>query len=312
MLAQRDLSYHGPYKKLGNFVLQRLGEPVGRARACTTSSRATASSGSASLAHALDFYKGYKYSETVEVAVVMSRLGYRVRNDHVVPVPVSRSRTRLRDAVIDLAVIPVAASACPGAASRLRRPRVRPRRPGAVALGVMLAFWLVVLGWYLAHRIVLSSDSMNNYVHVWWIAAISGTTAISRGGCRCSATATRSRTPTASSTGPSAALLWPLFGNWASRCDHRARRGRLHRRHVLRVPRAAARLVGCGRLANPAIIEALLFGQQAFAWGAMLLLFGVACWRRDRRLAAALLVGFGQATHPAIVLPIGSCSSPAA
>ena len=47
---------------------------------------------------------------TVEVAVVMSRLGYRVRNDHVVPVPVSRSRTRLRDAVIDLAVIPVAAA----------------------------------------------------------------------------------------------------------------------------------------------------------------------------------------------------------
>ena len=40
----------------------------------------------------------------------MSRLGYRVRNDHVVPVPVSRSRTRLRDAVIDLAVIPVAAA----------------------------------------------------------------------------------------------------------------------------------------------------------------------------------------------------------
>ncbi len=63
-----------------------------------------------SLAHALDFYTGYKYSETVEVAVVMSRLGYRVRNDQLVPVPVSRSRTRLRDAVIDLAVIPVAAA----------------------------------------------------------------------------------------------------------------------------------------------------------------------------------------------------------
>ena len=58
-------------------------------------------------------------------------------------------------------------------------------------------------------------------------------------------------------------------------------------------------------LANPAIIQALLFGQQAFAWGAALLLFGIAAWRRDRPLGAAILVGLGQATHAAIVLPIG-------
>ncbi len=61
------------------------------------------------LAHALDYYSGYKYSETVEVAVVLCQLGYKVRNDHVVPVPVARSRTRMRDALIDLSVIPVAA-----------------------------------------------------------------------------------------------------------------------------------------------------------------------------------------------------------
>ena len=32
------------------------------------------------------------------------------------------------------------------------------------------AFWIGALGWYLDHRIFLSSDSMNNYVHVWGIA----------------------------------------------------------------------------------------------------------------------------------------------
>ena len=99
----------GPYKKLGNFVLS------GWASLWAGNRLHDVESGYrifrlGSLAHALDFYTGYKYSETVEVAVVMSRLGYRVRNDHVVPVPVSRSRTRLRDAVIDLAVIPVAAA----------------------------------------------------------------------------------------------------------------------------------------------------------------------------------------------------------
>jgi hypothetical protein len=58
-------------------------------------------------------------------------------------------------------------------------------------------------------------------------------------------------------------------------------------------------------LANPAILEALLFGQQSFAWGAMLLLFGVAAWRRGHHAWAAILVGVGQANHAAIVLPIG-------
>jgi len=109
MLARRDLSYHGPYKKLGNFILSSWASLwAGNRLHDVESGYRIFRLGS--LAHALDFYTGYKYSETVEVAVVMSRLGYRVRNDHVVPVPVSRSRTRLRDAVIDLAAIPVAAA----------------------------------------------------------------------------------------------------------------------------------------------------------------------------------------------------------
>jgi hypothetical protein len=75
----------------------------------------------AALADALDYYQGYKYSETVEVAVVLCRLGYRVRNDVMVPVPIFRSRTSLVDAAIDLAMIPVAAYR----ASRRRRRRAR-------------------------------------------------------------------------------------------------------------------------------------------------------------------------------------------
>ena len=127
MLAERDLSYHGPYKKLGNFLLS------GWASLWAGNRLHDVESGYrifrlGSLAHALDFYKGYKYSETVEVAVVMSRLGYRVRNDHVVPVPVSRSRTRLRDAVIDLAVIPVAAARVWRREPRAEDAVVRPRR----------------------------------------------------------------------------------------------------------------------------------------------------------------------------------------
>jgi hypothetical protein len=58
--------------------------------------------------------------------VVLCRLGYRVRNDVLVPVPVFRSRTSMLDALIDLAVIPRAAFRV-----AVRRPRGRRlERPG--------------------------------------------------------------------------------------------------------------------------------------------------------------------------------------
>ena len=40
--------------------------------------------------------------------MVLARLGYRIRNDFGVPVPVFRSRTSLVDAAIDISVIPAA------------------------------------------------------------------------------------------------------------------------------------------------------------------------------------------------------------
>ncbi len=142
-IARRDLSYHGPFKRTGNWVLSKwasgwAGAPLHDVESGYRIFRLGA------LAHALEFYSGYQYSETVEVAVVLCQLGYNVRNDHVVPVPVARSRTRLRDAAIDLAVIPVAAGRV------WRRDRVQEAfRTDAVAhlsiagvLGVLIALTL--------------------------------------------------------------------------------------------------------------------------------------------------------------------------
>lgn len=108
LIAQRDLSTYPAYKRLGNWVMSTWASlwarhPLKDVESGYRIFRAGA------LADALDYYKGYKYSETVEVAVVMCRLGYRVRNDIVVPVPVFRSRTRIIDAVIDLLAVPAAA-----------------------------------------------------------------------------------------------------------------------------------------------------------------------------------------------------------
>jgi glycosyltransferase involved in cell wall biosynthesis len=121
LIVQRDLSTYPLYKRLGNWVMSAWASLWAGHRLRDVESGYRIFRAGA-LADALDYYKGYKYSETVEVAVVLCQLGYRVRNDVKVPVPVFRSRTRLVDAAIDLAMIPVAAYR----ASRRRRQQWSP------------------------------------------------------------------------------------------------------------------------------------------------------------------------------------------
>ena len=109
LIVQRDLSTYPLYKRLGNWLMSAWASLWAGHRLRDVESGYRIFRAGA-LAEALDYYKGYKYSETVEVAVVLCRLGYRVRNDIKVPVPVFRSRTRFVDAAIDLAMIPVAAA----------------------------------------------------------------------------------------------------------------------------------------------------------------------------------------------------------
>lgn len=108
LLVQRDLSTYPLIKKVGNFTLSAWASLWAGQRLLDVESGYRVFRLGA-LADALDYYRGYKYSETVEVAVVLCRLGYKVRNDVIVPVPVFRSRTRLIDAAIDGFMIPVAA-----------------------------------------------------------------------------------------------------------------------------------------------------------------------------------------------------------
>ncbi len=121
LIVQRDLSTYPIYKRVGNWVMSTWASLWAghRLRDVESGYRIFRA---AALADALDYYQGYKYSETVEVAVVLCRLGYRVRNDVMVPVPIFRSRTSLVDAAIDLAMIPVAAYR---ASRRRRRRRAR-------------------------------------------------------------------------------------------------------------------------------------------------------------------------------------------
>lgn len=178
--------------------------------------------------------------------------------------------------------------------------------PGAqVALVLLGAAWIVVLALYLRHAIVLSSDSVNNHVHVWYIAHDLWHHARLPWRMPVLGHGDAFAYPYGFVNWTTAALVWPLFGNWAVTLWT-----------VLGVigcivatftafPELRSGWWAAAVLANPAIIDALLFGQQSFAWGSMLLLFGVAAWRRGHHGWAAVLVGLGQANHAAIVFPIG-------
>ena len=108
LLVRRNLSTYPRYKRTGNWLISAWASVWAGARLNDVESGYRVFR-LGPLCDALTYYRGYRYSETVEVAVVLCRLGYRVRNDVLVPVPVYRSRTRLRDAVIDFGVIPAAA-----------------------------------------------------------------------------------------------------------------------------------------------------------------------------------------------------------
>jgi hypothetical protein len=175
---------------------------------------------------------------------------------------------------------------------------------GRAALALLVLAWVVVLAVYLRHAIVLSSDSMNNHVHVWHIAddlwhhgrlpwrfpQLGHGEAYAY--------------PYGFVNWTTAAFAWPLFGDWAVTLWTVLGTVGCIVATFVAFPELRRGWWAAAVLANPAILQALLFGQQAFAWGSMLMLFGIAAWRRGARVWATLLLGVGFATHPYIVAPL--------
>ncbi|HEY7374010.1 MAG TPA: hypothetical protein VIF57_17750, partial [Polyangia bacterium] len=166
VIARRDLAMYTLYKKAGNLVMSLWASLWAGKRLYDVESGYRAFRVGALLA-ALRYYKGYKYSETVEVAVILARLGYRVDNTYQVPVPIFRSNTRLKDVAIDLAAMPAAFW------------RVTARRSAPAGLSKNAAYFLpLLLPALLAFIAVdllrtslfLANDSMQHYSHIWYVS----------------------------------------------------------------------------------------------------------------------------------------------
>lgn len=293
VIVQRDLSTYPRYKQFGNWVMSAWATLFAGMRYHDVESGYRAFR-LGPLLHALEYYKGYKYSETIEVAVVLPLLGYRVNNDMLVPVPIYRSRTRMKDVVIDL----VTAGLAWWRTATLRRAPALPR-PVLYALpAVLLAAWVAVLGLMLTKAVFLGTDSVNNYAHVWYlqdrlfhngeiplhISLLDNGDAV--------------LFPYGLVPWSAAALLFPILGDWSV---------------TLLMVAGVASMIVTACLVRPAmrdpwllsifalnafLVDAVLVFQFAFVWSTVFFFLFVFAAERKHWAWTAVLLWLTVATHP--------------
>jgi hypothetical protein len=158
----------------------------------------------------------------------------------------------------------------------------------------------------LAHRLFVTNDSINNYAHIWYISE-----SLSHGhslpvSMPVLGHGSAYAYPYAFIPWTAGALLRLVLGDWA----------------VTLLLVTGAALVPCATfwalpelrrpglativLLNPFLIESVVLGQIPFLWATAMLITAIGAWRRKNGLAAVLLCGAAQATHPAVIMPIAS------
>jgi hypothetical protein len=181
----------------------------------------------------------------------------------------------------------------------------RARSWGAIVLCVVAAAWAVVLLLILRNAVFVSDDAISNYGHVWYVSDriwrfhhIPWSMPVIGHGKALAF-------PYALVPWLSAALLRPLVGDWIVTLWLVVGTVGLIAATFWAFPELRRGWWAAAVLVNPALVVASIIGQLPFLWGASMLMGAVACWRRRRYAPAAVLAGLGQATHPAVVLPMG-------
>ncbi len=166
VIGYRDMGYHTPYKVFGNAVMTWIGRVSGWMRFHDIESGYRVFR-IGPLLHAQQFYEGFKYSETVEVAVILARLGYSVDNTYRINIPVARTRTRLYDAAVDAVCMPLSwyRLACWRDLPAGARGRYAMILPAAIVGLAVVALLLMLL-----HGFFLADDSAQSYAHVWYLS----------------------------------------------------------------------------------------------------------------------------------------------
>lgn len=169
---------------------------------------------------------------------------------------------------------------------------------------IVLAGWAVIAVAILRHRVFVSHDSMSNYAHVWYVATRVGhghgiplrMPVLARGKAYAF--------PYGSVPWLTAAIAWLAVGEWAVTLWLVLGGVAIGVALLWAIPELGRGWWAASAVVSPLFVLSIIVGQIPFLWGAALLVFGIGCWRRDRRVWATALVALGQITHPAIVAPI--------
>jgi hypothetical protein len=180
------------------------------------------------------------------------------------------------------------------------------QRTGIAATIAVGAGWLFVLAEILRHRIFISSDTVSNYAHVWYVSRVlvhshripyhMSIIGHGRG----------LAFPYAFIPWLSAALLRPLLGDWVVTLWLVIGTVGLVAATFWAFPELRRGWWPAIVLADPVLILAPVFGQLPFVWAMAMFLGAIACWRRGRTGWAIVLASLGQATHAPVVLPIAA------
>ncbi len=182
-------------------------------------------------------------------------------------------------------------------------PARTPQTGKIVAVAVTI-LWAIVLVLILRHSVFVSHDSISNYGHVWFVSDRfwSGhgiplhMPIIGHGKAFAF--------PYGFLPWFSASLLHPLLGDWVVTLWLVLGFLGLVAAMFWAFPEIRRGWWAATALVNPALVIAPIIGQLPFIWGSALLMAAIGCWRRGRYVEAAVLAGIGQATHPAVVLPM--------
>jgi hypothetical protein len=169
-----------------------------------------------------------------------------------------------------------------------------------VAIGV----WVVILVLLLRHREVISSDTLSNYVHVWFVAdrfwhghGVPFRMPVLAHGQALAF-------PYGFIPWMFAVLLWPIMGEWSVTLSLGVGFVGLVLATFWAFPELRRGWWAAAVLANPAFVEGLLLGQLPFLWAAAMLLLAIGCWRRERRKTAIVLAALAQVTHAPVLIPL--------
>lgn len=177
-------------------------------------------------------------------------------------------------------------------------------RAGRNAKRGLIALWAVILVLLLRHREVISSDTLSNYVHVWFVAD-----RFWHGGglpfrMPVLAHGRALAFPYGFIPWMFAVLLWPLMGEWSVTLTLGLGFVGIVLATFWAFPELRRGWWAAATLVNPAYVEGLLLGQLPFLWASTMLLVAIGQWRRGRRVWATVFAALAQVTHAPILIPL--------